>query len=181
MIIWCSGSGVSDVNFGSSVLSCVCFFLVAVVVDVHWRHHRHIKTLAYFVQCKMYFNTTYRWTRMIWVCACDAIAVTAATSFGTVYYIHICTHSLMYFNALFTLTKSRSSNYVLFPHRHRKKLLADKFIHFIYMHIIFDATALICALTEKETGKVRERDPKAKSRNTRWDQWDAWKGTKRMW
>lgn len=52
-------------------LKCIqlCVFLVAVVVvvvvDVDWRHHRHIKTLAYFVQWKMYFNTTYRWTRMV--------------------------------------------------------------------------------------------------------------------
>lgn len=51
----------------------------------------------------------------------------------------------VYFNAFSTLTKSRSSNYVLFPHRRRENLLADKFIHFIYAYLS-DATALICAL-----------------------------------
>lgn len=65
-------------------------------------------------------------------------------------------HALMYFNANFTLTKKHSSNYVLFPLGRREKLLADKFIHFIYAYL-FDATALIWALCIESVWKAQSK------------------------
>lgn len=79
-----------------------------------------------------------------------------------------CTHSLMYFNALFTLTNSRSSNYVPFPHRRRKKLLADKFIHFIYAYIIRRDRINMCIKWKRDWEREREgaksQEPKHKMR-----------------
>lgn len=68
-----------------------------------------------------------------------------------------CKHSLMYFNAFFTLTKNVQVITCCFQLGRREKLLANKFIHFIHAYL-FDATALICGSFMWTRVMQKERD-----------------------